>query len=168
MLIIRHVRACLCKAEATKSDAQRGHRTSGERHSGVEGASDDGGPTDVEGASDGGYSAMDGGSEYTSDSAAAGMSWPARWHGFGRSSSAESGGKPPAANGQHQTENGHVENGKHPTLEATARQLASKGLQAVSPVPSLPVHLKTAVDCAYLPCTYMCRCMARYDDHVDL
>ncbi len=137
----------LRQAEATKSDAHRAHRSSVERaYSGVEGASDDGGPTDVEGASDGGYSTVDtvaGGPEWSSsptmhdgserpgDGALTGLSWPTRWPGFGRLSSESGGDGRPATNGPSQMQNGHVQNGKPSSIEATAR-LASKGPQLLS------------------------------------
>jgi len=137
----------LRQAEATKHDAHRAHRSSTERaYSSVEGASDDGGPTDVEGASDGGYSAvdtvaggpewstsptMDGGGERSGDGTLSRLSWPTRWPGFGRLSSESGGDGLPATNGPSQMQNGHVQNGKPSSIEATAR-LASKGSQIFS------------------------------------
>ena len=113
----------------------------------MEGASDDGGPTDVEGASDGGYSTVDtagggtewigspttdGSSEQMKEGAAAALSWPARWQSFGRHSK-DSGGGTVLANGPPEVRNGHVQNGKQPTMEPTARQLASKGPHSPTP-----------------------------------
>ena len=140
----------------------------------MEGASDDGAPTDVEGASDGGYSTvdtvgngpewsssptMDGRSERSGDGTLGGLSWPTQWPGFGRLP-LENGDGPEATNGPSQMQNGHVQNGKPLSIEATAR-LASKGVQT-SLVASacialvVPLDSETLRSCSTIAVTSTC------------
>ena len=145
--------------ESKATGARLGGRGSAERHNGPDGASDDG-RTDVEGASDGGYSTVDtaggggpdggifspttdGGSEFSEDGGlAAAAARAMRWQGSGLLSSdgggsgeVDGGGgrsdsRRPFENGPGEKENGRFQNGKHPAASATTWLVGSKGAVA--------------------------------------
>ncbi len=151
------------KPDSKTASARRGSRGSAERHNGPDGASDDG-RTDVEGASDGGYSTVDtagggadggifspttdGGSEFSEDGGlAAAAARAMRWQGFGLLSpdgsgsrtEVEAGGgrtesRGPAENGPGHKENGRFQNGKHSAASATTWLVGGKGANAIQSV----------------------------------